>query len=478
MKRVLIFFAPAFIPLGTALMKELSARDSAVQFIGVASTRQVRDTLMGMRDISFAALECLEENEERWIKKPFFDAVKMKAFEDRYGAKTLHDIIVADRQAGAEFVTCAEREESVLARACRDPDVLNSYTLGVLDYTDYLFETYKPTAVFCYVVASAPTLCLAKACIERGVFFARLQHTRIEDFTVLDTDFKGMMAPIWKRFQAGEKPAADKAAQGKIWLENFRHKNSEPDYMALLKTQSRKTLSASGIAKSIARAAARGLFYGFVKPNKPLRAPSGWQGFRQSITTPVKTRALYQRKGFKTIEDLKSSHYIYYPLHVDPEASTMVLAPDYTNQLAVIRAASKALPPGMQLFVKEHPNMAGRRPKGFYDEIAALPCTALIHPSITGRDALNLCAGVFTITGTSGWEAVLIGKPCVVLGDGHFQNFESITHCPDIADLPQALQNSFQKKPLSDDELIRFLGITFEESFPVPSKLAWASEGK
>ena len=58
-------------------------------------------------------------------------------------------------------------------------------------------------------------------------------------------------------------------------------------------------------------------------------------------------------------------NYIYYPLHVDPKLSTMVLSPYHTNQLAIIESLAKNIPPHFYLVVKEHFPMIGFRPKDF-----------------------------------------------------------------------------------------------------------------
>ncbi|MCD8563044.1 MAG: hypothetical protein LRY54_03145 [Alphaproteobacteria bacterium] len=476
--RIVIFFAPAFMTAGTEFIHEMKRRYPKTEFVALATTRQITDKLLRDKTLEFTAVECLEEHEKSWLARDDYTPEKMRHFEEIYGAKTIRNMIVADRQAGSGFVTCAEREESELALATRNPEKLNAYTLGMLDYTAGFFEHYKPDALFAYVIASGPMLAFACEAQRRGVLFTRLQHTRIEDCTVMDTDIKGMLAPVWERFRHGDKPAAQNIQKGAEWLQNFRDKNREPDYMALLKTRSKKAMSVQGISFNIAKTAVRALYYSLFTKDKPLRAPSGWQGFRQAITIPYKSWRLSKREGYACLSDLQNTPYLYFPLHVDPEASTMLLSPDFTNQVSVIEAISKSMPPSLQLFVKEHPNMNGRRPSGFYDAIAALPGVRLIDPTITGRDALALSQGLVTITGTAGWEAVLLGKPGVILGDAHFRQFESLEFCPELSRLDTAIAAAFKKRPLSDEELARFLGLVFEESFALPSTLAWGSEGK
>src|SRR5690606_19263261 len=116
-------------------------------------------------------------------------------------------------------------------------------------------------------------------------------------------------------------------------------------------------------------------------------------------------------------EALENRDFIYYPLHVDPEASTMHLAPDFTNQLAVIESLAKRKKLSMDLVVKEHPNMIGRRPKGFYEAITALPGVYLAHPDIPSLRLIKCARLVVTITGTVAWEAMVLKKPAMAFGN-------------------------------------------------------------
>ena len=108
--------------------------------------------------------------------------------------------------------------------------------------------------------------------------------------------------------------------------------------------------------------------------------------------------------------------YFIYPLHFQPEASTGVLAPYYCNQLEVIRCLAFSLPVGTVLYVKDHPNGIGFKKLSFYKEIFKLPNVKYIDPNANNGELIRNSLGVITITGTMGYEALLMEKPVITLG--------------------------------------------------------------
>ena len=96
------------------------------------------------------------------------------------------------------------------------------------------------------------------------------------------------------------------------------------------------------------------------------------------------------------------------PLSVQPELSTNLWAPMFTNLFELIRQIAISLPSGMSLVVKEHPIMLGRRSKKYYEKLKLLPNVKLINPNILTNDVINNenCELVTVVSGTSGFEAL------------------------------------------------------------------------
>jgi hypothetical protein len=109
--------------------------------------------------------------------------------------------------------------------------------------------------------------------------------------------------------------------------------------------------------------------------------------------------------------------FVFFPLHLEPEATTQLYANYYENQLEVITALAKSLPVSWVLAVKEHPNMKSGRSWSFYRRLSRLPNVVLIAPETPSWRLVQECRLVATLSGTSGLEAGIIGKPALVFGD-------------------------------------------------------------
>ena len=108
--------------------------------------------------------------------------------------------------------------------------------------------------------------------------------------------------------------------------------------------------------------------------------------------------------------------YVLYPIHFQPEATTLVQAPYYLDQASLIEDLAKSLPIGYRLYVKEHFSNRGRRPLSFYNRISAVPSARLLGPDEDSWKLLANASAIATITGSMGWEGLLLGKPVVSFG--------------------------------------------------------------
>jgi hypothetical protein len=113
---------------------------------------------------------------------------------------------------------------------------------------------------------------------------------------------------------------------------------------------------------------------------------------------------------------VEGEQYVLYPIHFQPEATTLVQAPYYLDQAALIEDLAKSLPVGYRLYVKEHFSNRGRRALSFYNRIRAVPAARLLGPDEDSWKLLANASAVATITGSMGWEALLLGKPVVSFG--------------------------------------------------------------
>lgn len=129
-----------------------------------------------------------------------------------------------------------------------------------------------------------------------------------------------------------------------------------------------------------------------------------------------KLLSLYSQKIFHK-SDLENDKYFLFPIHMYPEASTLVLSKYYVNQIETITNISKTLPLNTYLYVKEHKSALGERKFNFYNELKKYPNIKIISFIENTFELINNSQGIITLSSTVGWEGVLLKKLVIVLGD-------------------------------------------------------------
>ena len=183
---------------------------------------------------------------------------------------------------------------------------------------------------------------------------------------------------------------------------------------------------------------------------------------------PLKSR--YRKKFIDSNLSKQLEHnqkFIYFPLQLEPERSTLIPATFYTNQLNVITNIAKSLPIDFQLFVKEHPmqKVKGWRTISFYKSILELANVKLIHPSISNDEMLKKCAMAITIAGTTGLEAALYKKPAIIFTDAIYASLPSVHRLTSLEELPNAIRESLEKEVKLSD-VNEFINLLDANSFP------------
>jgi hypothetical protein len=158
-------------------------------------------------------------------------------------------------------------------------------------------------------------------------------------------------------------------------------------------------------------------------------------------------RALDQvRAGFADWRHLNEAPperpYVFYPLHFEPEATTLVHGSYAQNQLDLVRNLARSLPAGWELVVKEHFFMRGRRSLSFYRRLQSTPGVRTVSLSQPTNQLIMGAQVVATIVSTAGLEASLIGKPVIMFGDYPWGYGPSIVKVGALSDLPELIRGA------------------------------------
>ncbi len=160
-----------------------------------------------------------------------------------------------------------------------------------------------------------------------------------------------------------------------------------------------------------------------------------------------KSRKSFIDKNAITEVDL-GEKFLYFPLAVEEERNILISAPFFTDQLEIIKNIAKSLPIDYKLYVKEAPGQAVRywRPISEYETIMDIPNVHLIHPSFSNVELIKNSSLVFTVSGSSGFEACFYNKPSIVFVDIGYSILPSVFKIGEIEKLPELIQKAINHK--------------------------------
>jgi hypothetical protein len=152
--------------------------------------------------------------------------------------------------------------------------------------------------------------------------------------------------------------------------------------------------------------------------------------------------------------------YYYYPLHAEPEAAVLYRGDGiYEGQLKLIENIAEQLPPQTLLYVKDHPHRSAFSNRIFYDKLTRIPNVRVINPHIPGRQLIKYATGIFTISGSSGLEAILLNKPVFLFGQAFYSASNRVFKIRNIRDLRAQVYSSRMTYFNDDTELYQFVSL-------------------
>lgn len=143
--------------------------------------------------------------------------------------------------------------------------------------------------------------------------------------------------------------------------------------------------------------------------------------------------------------------YVYFALHFQPERSTLPEGGEYCDQVSAIRNLSKVLPTGWKIYVKEHPRQFDSWPPDlrklysrspdFYNEISAIQNVVLVTLDSDSERLIRSSKIAITITGSTGWQAMLYGVPAITFGRTWYSEASPCRFIRNISDIGDAFRD-------------------------------------
>ncbi len=470
--KISFFLQRRFAYIGHAMASHIQTQWPGTQFSAIVQMRQGYDFLVAQKDIPYHSL-ILDEDIFQKIRHEKVDPAYIDWLESEYGIPNLWPYLYIDRVVmNGQLVREYPHHTPILSHeemlAC-----VQVYAKEIIAFLD----RERPDAVVLSVVGCVSALLLYHIARKRGIQTINIEFARIGNRIVYSEDYR-TLSWVKERFlaiQAGRISTAQNEAIA--FLETFRKQPApyDADYMQEFYAKKGRLSALS-----------------FLRPKKLLRSipwhiGTFFHDLRRARNPDYTDIFIWwslfdklKRKfrsfiGFSDLYDAPdfSVSFAYVPLHIEPEIAMMLYAPYYTNQIELIRAAARALPLSMLLYVKEHPGMVGYRTRAFYKEIRKIPNVRLIAPHLSGTELARHAALTITITSTSGWEALLLKKPVITFGDVFFNDIPNVLKCQGFDELPYLVKRQLTEWRHDEETLVNYIAALIEDSVEVDFSELW-----
>lgn len=176
----------------------------------------------------------------------------------------------------------------------------------------------------------------------------------------------------------------------------------------------------------------------------------------------------------------KVNKFAYYPLQFQPESTTDVLAPFFSNQIEMIRLTAMSLPDDYTLVVKEHPGMLGLRSPSYIEKIARTPNVKLVDYRIKSEEILKKASLVINHNSTTLAEAAFYNKPAIQFGNlGTTLKLPNVFKHTDMTTLSSKVKevlNINLNTESYESQLENFVAAVFDTGYQLNYTKIWAGD--
>lgn len=470
--KICFFLQRRWAQIGNAMAYHIKNDFPETEFCGFVNMRESLEFLQNQKDVSYTSL-LLEQDLFKKIGDTVLDIDYIHWLEKEYGIPNLWPYVYVDRVImNGQLVREYPFDEALLSHE----DMLKYVQIQAKALIEFL-DKEKPDALAISVIGSIGSSLLYHIARKRGIQTITFHHACIDNRIVLSEYYKNF-SWVKERFnELNSGSSSTKRNDAENFIQTFREKptsyiaGSDPKYnnqasriahvqflkpKNLLKSVPWYIATFTKDLKKVGRGDYSDIFIWWTVWDKMVRKLRGLIGY-DDLYSPV---------------DL-TERFAYYPLHFEPEITTLLYAPYYTNQAQLVRAIARSLPLDMKLYVKDHAPMLGYRTRSFYKEMLKIPNIKLIDPSVRGLDLVQKTELTFTITGTSGWESILLKKPVINFGYYFYNDIPRVKFCTGYDELPFLVKEQLEVWEHDEKAVVNYVSALLEDSVPADYTYLW-----
>lgn len=193
--------------------------------------------------------------------------------------------------------------------------------------------------------------------------------------------------------------------------------------------------------------------------------------YYNAISRPWRALRQYHvlKKRFLNPGQLDKVEYVFFPLHTEPETALSIHGRFYQNQIEVARNIAQSLPLTWKLVIKEHPCAFGGRKMSYYHKLLNIPNVVFVDPYASTFEIIKKAKAVIVISSSVGFEAVLLKKPVITLGQCTFNALPEsmVKHVSSWEELPYELKRLVNDYHYDEGMLTQYLAAVIKKSYPI-----------
>lgn len=413
-------------------LKEIYPESKFAAIVGIAPHGEyVLDYLKNQKAIKYEFLRLSHEILADALKKEI-DYSVLDDFENKSPQKSLWRIVCADRGWGSNFMHGALLKKTFINQNNSRENILRVLS-GSVKEIRRIFEKFKPD-VFLPAVAMGSFLVYVyeQICKEIGIPYIVPTSNRIKNIFSFSSDVQLMFPQINKTYidLIDEKEAGDLCKARELY-ESLMAELEDPDYfdstlpcfnIKKLDSLPRKIKFIYSACGSLKNEWTSWLRNARLNRSNDIRRQSGGMAtlvdnFLYVIKHRVQNYLILNSK----YDDLlgPEQKYLYYPLHTSPEYSNQFQGTMWMNQVWLIELLARSIPNDWIVYVKEHPaTLTARvRPIDYFKKILIFPNVKMAPVDADTHRLIINAQMIAVVTGTTGWEAILRGKPLITFAD-------------------------------------------------------------
>jgi hypothetical protein len=355
------------------------------------------------------------------------DGAECDRLEAQYGDPTLWSAVTADRRLFS-------LEPSVYAtnpayRGFSHQELIR-YAASAFRAAELVYERWQPQVVFLEAGTSVDEFALYRVAAVRGLRTLFITESRVRNRWFLCPDPYGVSEDITRTARAlgagqARVATAEERAFADEVLGGIRNQAERPkSYAAAIQYMSDRRAVHWDRVLSFPWTVARNVVRYLQASDEDLYVSNPARAVPHRIA--MRVQVARQRWLTRWDQPVAGERFAYFPLQMQPETTTSVMAPTFLDQVNLIETIARALPMTLSLYVKEHPMMLGLRPAAYYRRLRQIPNVRLVAPDVPSHDLITRSALVLTITGTAAWEAAAIGTPAITFARTPFDGCKGI----------------------------------------------------